>query len=385
MSRNHPCLQLAHIRLGFAAALAGLLLSACAGVTSVPSLAPRGLDPTQFLQTRVPQVLTENAGTLTAQPTATPTRTPSPTRTATETPSLTPTLTMEPSLTPMPTLTPTPSPTPTITPTPRPTIALSNFPLPPTAFGGDSHFLMARPVGEGGNVFIYSAYRYGDTNLAFETHHGVEFANPQGTPLVAVAPGIIAYAGDDQTQVFGAHPNFYGNLVIVQLAQPWRGHTVYALYGHMSTVEVKTGQSVTTGELLGTVGQTGVALGPHLHFEVRLDNPEDYGSTENPELWLVPAGGGGTLAVRVVNDKKRYLPGVRVDMVCSDGAKRYLVTYWDPGVRPDLVYGENAGMTDIPAGMCHLSAVIYGNVVEADARITEGGITFVRLVGSQTP
>jgi murein DD-endopeptidase MepM/ murein hydrolase activator NlpD len=343
------------------------------------------------LQTRVPQVLTENAATLTAQPTPTRTVTPSPTHTPTitATPSQTltpePTLTPTPTLTSVPTLTPTPTLSPTVGPTPRPTLVLSNFPYPPVAFGGESHFFFNRPIGDGGNVFVASTYRYGDTNGHFETHHGVEFGNATGTPIVAVAAGTIYYAGDDLSQVFGSHPDFYGNLVVVQLAQPWRGHTVYALYGHMDTVQVQAGQAVTTGDVLGTVGETGVAYGPHLHLEVRLDKPQDYWSTTNPELWLTPATGDGTLIVRVVNERKQYLPGVRIDMRCADGAKRYLMTYWDPGVKPDPTYGENAAMTDIPAGSCHLKTVLFGKTVEADANITSGGITFVKLTGTRTP
>jgi hypothetical protein len=262
---------------------------------------------------------------------------------------------------------------------------LSNFPYPPVAFGGEPHFFMNRPIGAGGNVFAASTYRYGDTNGSFETHHGVEFGNPQGAPVVAVAPGTIYYAGDDLSQTFGTHLNFYGNLVILQLAQPWRGHTVYALYGHLDQVPVQAGQNVNSGDGLGTVGDTGVAFGPHLHFEVRLDNPQDYWSTVNPELWLTPAGGAGTLIVRVVNEKKQFLPGVRIDMRCGDGGKRYLMTYWDPGVKPDPVYGENGAMTDIPAGTCHLKTVLFGKTVETDANITAGGVTFVKLAGSRTP
>jgi murein DD-endopeptidase MepM/ murein hydrolase activator NlpD len=362
-----------------------LWLSGCVAAAPTPLPPPTGLDPTHFLQTRVPQVLTENAATLTAQPTPTRTTTSSPTQTATKTPTPTQTLTPTPTLTPVPTSTPTPTPSPTVGPTPRPTIVLSNFPYPPVAFGGEPHFFLNRPIGDGGNVFVASTYRYGDTNGSFETHHGVELGNSQGTPIVAAGAGTIYYAGNDQSQVFGAHLDFYGNLVILQLAQSWRGHTVYALFGHMDEVSVQAGQNVNAGDGLGTVGATGVAFGPHLHFEVRLDNPQDYWSTVNPELWLTPASGTGTLIVRVVNEKKQYLPGVRIDMRCGDGAKRYLMTYWDPGVKSDPAYGENAAMTDIPAGTCHLKTVLFGKTVEADASITAGGVTFVKLAGSRTP
>ncbi len=368
-----------HRWLGLAAMVACLCLSACAAGAPTPLPPPTGLDPTHFLQTRVPQVLTESAATQAALPTLAATSTGSGAGTPAETPAATPPLTRTP--TPLP----TPTSTPTVGPTPRPTLVLSNFPNPPAAFGGDPHFFFSRPVGSGGNVFVASSYRYGDTGGQFETHHGVEFGNPQGTPLVAVAPGSIYYVGDDLTQAFGAQPDFYGNLVVLQLAQTWHDHTVYALYGHMDQVQVQTGQNVNTGDLLGTVGQTGVAFGPHLHLEVRLDNPQDYWSTVNPELWLAPGAGTGTLVIRVVNEKRQYLPGVRVDILCRDGAKRYLATYWDPGVNPDPVYGENAAMTDVPAGKCHVQATIFGKDVAGDAYVAAGGIGFVELRGSRSP
>ena len=361
---NHNSKRL--IQLSMAHCALCILLSACAPtVASLPTpLAGPGLDPTDFLDTRVPQVLTESAATLTAAPTAT--ATPAPASGATSTPA--------------PTETPAPSDTPTVTPSPYPTLHLSNFPAPPPPPAGEPHFYFGRPIGEGGNPFIASTYRYGSTyNHRFEPHHGVDFGNSTGLPLLAVAPGTIYYAGDDLAQKFGPDPNFYGNLVVLQLAQPWETHTVYALYGHMDQVVVQAGQAVNAGDVLGTVGSTGIARGPHLHLEARLDKPESYWDTRNPELWLAPITGAGAVAVRVTNENDQYLPGMRVSFTCSDGAYRYLDTYWDPGVNPDDVYGENAAMTDVPAGFCRFETTIAGKKVEATANVEEGRAAFVWL------
>lgn len=340
------------------------LLYACSP-TNTPTpvgLTSPGLNPTDFLNTRVPQVLTENVATLTAV------------RTVTFTPALPVTRTA------VPTDTPIPSATATQTPSPYPTLRLSNFPPLPASAAGEPHFYFERPIAEGGNVFIASSYRYGSTqNHRFDTHHGVEFANVTGVPLVAVAPGTIFYAGDDLSQRFGPDPNFYGHLVVLQLAQPWGDHTVYALYGHMDQVVVQAGQAVNTGDVLGTVGSTGIARGPHLHLEVRLDKAESYWDTRNPELWLAPVPGAGAVAVRVTNETNQYLPGMRVGITCSDGALRYLDTYWDPGVNPDDLYGENAAMTDVPAGLCRFETRIGGKKVEATANVEAGGVAFVWL------
>ena len=346
------------------------VLSACSPAnTSTPvvvTLPPPGLDPTDFLNTRVPQVLTESAARLTAAPTATDTSTPASRATGT----------------PLPTDTPIPSDTPTVTPSPYPTLHLSNFATPPPTLppASDPHFYFGRPTGEGGNPFIASTYRYGSTyDHRFEPHHGVDFGNSTGLPLLAVAPGTIYYAGNDLTQKFGPDPNFYGNLVVLQLAQPWENHTVYALYGHMDQVVVQTGQAVNPGDVVGMVGSTGIARGPHLHLEARLDKPESYWDTRNPELWLAPISGAGAVAVRVTNENGQYLPGMRVGFTCSDGAFRYLDTYWDPGVNPDDLVGENAAMTDVPAGFCQFETTIAGKKVEAAADVEEGRVAFVWL------
>lgn len=356
------------------ALLAGaFLLAACLAPGQGGAPATPGPDPTDFIATRVAVILTEGAALPAAEAGSnhaatamiTPAAAPSPAP-ATATP------------TAAPTQTPAQSPTPS--PTPYPTLDLDRFPRPPGPLGGDPHFYLGRPIGAGGNVFVASSYRYGSTlNNQLETHHGVEFANAQGVPVVAVASGVVYYAGSDLERQFGPQLDFYGNLVILQLAEPWFGRPVFAVYGHLDTVSVQPGQAVAAGEQLGLVGATGVALGPHLHLEVRLDNPDSYWATRNPELWLAPGAGRGTLAVRVANAQGQYLPGMRVEILCSDGARRFVDTYWDPGVTPDDVYGENAALTDVPAGFCELSTVYQGERLSTSMTVQAGTVNFVAL------
>ena len=75
-----------------------------------------------------------------------------------------------------------------------------------------------------------------------------------GTPVLAVAPGTIIVAGSDQTRVYGLKPNFYGQLVVVQLDKEFHGQPVFVLYGHLSRVMARVGQRVDTGDVLGEVG-----------------------------------------------------------------------------------------------------------------------------------
>jgi hypothetical protein len=85
-------------------------------------------------------------------------------------------------------------------------------------------------------------------------HQGVDLAAPAGTPIVAAAEGIVRFAG--------AHGG-YGNFVQVQ-----HNGGMGSGYGHMATIAVTPGQMVRQGDLLGTVGSTGLSTGPHCHFEI---------------------------------------------------------------------------------------------------------------------
>jgi murein DD-endopeptidase MepM/ murein hydrolase activator NlpD len=87
-------------------------------------------------------------------------------------------------------------------------------------------------------------------------HEGIDLPAPMGTPVFAVADGEVVYAGSG---IRG-----YGNLVVLQ-----HGGDLLTVYAHNANVFVTQGQGVRTGERIATVGQTGRATGPHLHFEVR--------------------------------------------------------------------------------------------------------------------
>ena len=98
-------------------------------------------------------------------------------------------------------------------------------------------------------------------------HTGLDFAAPSGTPLLAVANGTITEVGYDGS---------YGNKTVLTLED---GTEIW--YAHQSTMNVSVGQSVTGGDVIGTVGSTGNSTGPHLHLEVRPSggNPVDPYST----------------------------------------------------------------------------------------------------------
>ncbi|MBC7082329.1 MAG: hypothetical protein PWR07_1098 [Bacillota bacterium] len=98
-------------------------------------------------------------------------------------------------------------------------------------------------------------------------HSGIDIAVPSGTPVLAAADGIVIYSG----WISG-----YGYTVIID-----HGGGLSTLYGHNSSLLVKSGQSVLQGDRIARAGSTGLSTGPHVHFEVR-----DNGTPVNPWQWL---------------------------------------------------------------------------------------------------
>jgi len=298
---------------------------------------------------------------------------------ASRTPTLPPTVTFTPSHTPTITPTPTDTLTPTLTATTAPIASATgtdpasdpNNTPPPTwtppppdpASQVDDHYHFARPIGEDGTNWVDRTYPYGGTSGGrLQVHHGVDLANPRGTPILAAADGVVFYAGSDQTTLFGPQSNYYGNLVVIRHSFTTAdGKPVFTLYGHMDRVTVETGQTVTQGTQIGLVGGTGVAFGPHLHFEVRASDPNDFGSTLNPELWIFPFRNFGTLAGRVTDASGNILYGATVQ-VQSTTMTRYAFTYADDSVNPDPVFHENFALGDLPANYYQVSVTDNGRI-----------------------
>ena len=88
-------------------------------------------------------------------------------------------------------------------------------------------------------------------------HTGLDFPARHGVPVAAAGAGRVTYAGRDG--------GGYGNLVVVR--HPGR---VYTWYAHLGAISVRRGAVLGAGARVGTVGATGRANGPHLHFEVRV-------------------------------------------------------------------------------------------------------------------
>lgn len=303
---------------------------------------------------------------------------------------------------PRPTRTPT-SPAPTAAPRPTATLAPTvPASIPPTPFpsrpfesaGIDinvvEHFILGRPVApdaESNRPDWY--YLYGTTEQgSLAVHHGVEFVNPIGTPLLAVADGAVVVAGADDTPKCGAEQNvtcgettdYYGNLVVLQLDITYLDQPVYVLYGHMDTVAVHAGDRVQVGQTVGTVGMTGVALGPHVHFEVRV-GVNDYAHTQDPLLWLVPLSGEGMLAGMVIDAAGNQVVGATIDLLDGSGKElEFSETYGRddaPSVNEDDNMHENFTLGDLSAGQYQVRVVWNGNAYTQPVKIEEGHLAFV--------
>ncbi len=110
-------------------------------------------------------------------------------------------------------------------------------------------------------------------------HSGQDFAVPSGTKVVAAHGGTVVKAGGNGA---GDGPA-YGNAVVIR-----HGNGTYSQYAHLSRIEVKVGQVVTTGRRIALSGNTGNSSGPHLHFEIR--TTPDYGSAVDPVAFLRSKG-----------------------------------------------------------------------------------------------
>jgi murein DD-endopeptidase MepM/ murein hydrolase activator NlpD len=110
-------------------------------------------------------------------------------------------------------------------------------------------------------------------------HTGIDFRAGHGTPIRAVKAGVVLYAGNSG--------DWAGNHVAIKHAD---GRTTMS--SHMSSMAVKAGQTVSSGQVIGHVGQTGRAFGAHLHFELYPAGVKygDVYSAVNPQPWLAANG-----------------------------------------------------------------------------------------------
>jgi murein DD-endopeptidase MepM/ murein hydrolase activator NlpD len=212
--------------------------------------------------------------------------------------------------------------------------------------------------------------------------------NPAGTPVLAAADGTVMVAGNDLETVYGVKPDFYGNLVIQELDQQFQGQPVYLLYGHLAEVAVEVGDHLQTGDVLGLVGMTGVAIGHHLHLEVRL-GANGYESSRNPVLWLRPEPGQGVISGLVVDADGQPVPEAPVTLFRAAEPNKWwrqTQTYAAKDVKApgtalgiDDQLGENFALGYVPAGEYLVKAEVGQKSYVRPVTVDANEIAFVLI------
>ncbi|MFD9423322.1 MULTISPECIES: M23 family metallopeptidase [unclassified Streptomyces] len=118
--------------------------------------------------------------------------------------------------------------------------------------------------------YVSTGYKSSGSLWSSGSHSGVDFHAASGTSVVAVGAGTVVEAG------WGGA---YGNNIVLRMTDG-----TYTQYGHLSSIGVSVGQSVTSGQQIGLSGSTGNSTGPHLHFEAR--TTAEYGSDMDPVAYL---------------------------------------------------------------------------------------------------
>jgi murein DD-endopeptidase MepM/ murein hydrolase activator NlpD len=146
---------------------------------------------------------------------------------------------------------------------------------------------LALPIKNGKITFPYGA-KYTGVNASKGKHKGADFTVKVGTPVYAVANGIVQHAGPDGIGPTRGWGSSYGIHAIVnnnKFADGSAGN--FAGYMHLSKVAVTRGQAVKKGDLIGYSGNTGSSTGPHLHFEIQKARFwAGWVGSINPQKWL---------------------------------------------------------------------------------------------------
>ena len=129
---------------------------------------------------------------------------------------------------------------------------------------GNGTFTHPCPAGYISSTF---GYRTQPIAGASTNHKGIDFAAATGTPIYAAAAGTVISAG---------YAGNAGNLLVIN-----HGNGLLTYYMHCSKIYVSAGQKVSKGQNVAAVGTTGNSTGPHLHFQVELNNVP-----VNPDLYM---------------------------------------------------------------------------------------------------
>jgi hypothetical protein len=258
-----------------------------------------------------------------------------------------------------------------------------------TAVAPLRHTWFARPIALTDQPYIDQTYRYGSTMGGnFQQHQGVEFNNPNGTPVHAIGDGVVVFGGPAEQ---GSNTIAIRHDRRLDVADGVR--FLYSTYYHNSALLVSVGQRVKQGDVIALVGNTGRATNDHLHLEVHaspvdsvaliVDPNERYPrSTTNPELWIAPLPGTGVVAGQVWDAAGRPAQQVRVYGLRKEEPQEtpfaYAETYGEHN-HPDPAYREHFAVSDVPPGDYTLTVDVGGQTLSRRVRVKPDAFTWVEF------
>lgn len=251
------------------------------------------------------------------------------------------------------------------------------------------HYLFARPIDSDRRNSGLTYYEYGTNGPKddpYPIHSGIDIPNDVGTTVRAPAGGTVIFSTDvnsidEKKRVFQNSPS-YGTTVVIKHDFSYQGKALYTVFAHLEAPLVVEGERVEAGQPIALLGNTGHSSGPHVHFEVRLEENE-YGSTYNPVLWMAPYVGHGTIAGQVVDARGNTLQDT--DVTLSRGGYNvhtttsYVVRDEGSSVNGDPAWQENFVFSDVPVGRWTVSAVLNGTRIAKVVDVYEGITTPVVL------
>lgn len=258
-----------------------------------------------------------------------------------------------------------------------------------------------RPILGGDQPLIDQTYRYGSTfGGTFQPHQGVEFNNPDGTPVRAIGNGVVVWAGPAEQGALTVAIRHDSTVTGVVPRSPVdstpvvRGRLrLFSVYYHNSELKVQVGDRVRAGQVISLVGNTGRATNDHMHLEMHaspidsvqvvVDPNERYPRyTTNPELWLEPADarGGGWVAGQVFDGAGHPVPQAHIfGLTKYEPAETPLVMIETYGPRNHMhpLYQEHFAIGDVPKGEYILGVEIDGRRVYRKVKVTPGNLSWV--------
>jgi hypothetical protein len=253
----------------------------------------------------------------------------------------------------------------------------------PLALTTHDHFYFDRPLLMSNSSRLNAEYRYGYYYPEEDVvHTGIDIIGTRGDPVLAAASGKVIFAGNGLLNGANHPEDPYGLVVMIRHSFSFNGYTIYSVYAHLDKISVTKGEWIESGEKVGTIGMTGNTSGPHLHFEVRIENSQG-DKVQNPELWLAPPVGHGVLAGRIETSYGMMMTTKTLWLKSIDTGKTWtIITYAPKTKQLDDYYDENFAIGEIPLGNYEISIYYYGKLYKQEIYISPAAVNYIRFHGS---